>query len=123
MSYDKTETMVFDTDTALMVQESIVSLSKEKIKNVRKFEYLGYTIRNSDNVMSFLHARISSAFQKWNELKHILTDKRIQLDTLVTFLTICVRTHLLYSIKTRRLSEGELKNFEVIWHGFLRKKV
>ena len=50
--------------TALMVQESIDSLSKEKIKNVRKFKYLGYTITNSDNNMSFLHARISSEFQK-----------------------------------------------------------
>ena len=36
MSYDKMETMVFNTNTALMVQESIVSLGKEKIKNVRK---------------------------------------------------------------------------------------
>ena len=43
MSYDKTETMVTQltiSDTALMVQESIVSLSKEEIKNVRKFKYL-----------------------------------------------------------------------------------
>ena len=40
MSYEKRETMV---------QESIVSLSKEKIKNVRKFKYLGYTITNSVN--------------------------------------------------------------------------
>ena len=64
MSYDKTETMVFNTDTALMVQESIVSLSKEKIKNVRKIKCLGYTIyTNSDNNMPFLHARISADFQ------------------------------------------------------------
>ena len=42
MSYDKTETMVFNADVALMEKESIVSVG-DKIKNVRKFKYLGYT--------------------------------------------------------------------------------
>ena len=123
MSYDKTETMVFNADVALMEKESIVSVGDKKIKNVRKFKYLGYTITNSDNTSSFLHARMSSAFEKWNELKHILMDKRIQLDTRIRFLTMCVRSRLLYSIQAWHLLEGELKKVEVIWHGFLRKMV
>ena len=48
-----------DTDTALMVKESIVSLSKEKIKNVRKCKYLGYTVTDSDNNMSFLRGELA----------------------------------------------------------------
>ena len=91
MTYDETETMVFNTDTALMVQKSIIFLSKEKIKNVRNLKYLGYTITNSDN-MSFLRARISSTFQKCN------------------ILTTCVRSCLLYSIQTWRLSECEIRH-------------
>ena len=100
-----------------------MSAGDKKIKNVRKFKYLGYTITNSDNTSSFLHARMSSAFEKWNELKHILMDKRIQLDTRIRFLTMCVRSRLLYSIQAWHLLKGELKKVEVIWHGFLRKMV
>ena len=54
MSYNKTETMVFNTDTALMVQESIVSLSKEKITNVRKYKYLLNTLTQITTCHSFM---------------------------------------------------------------------
>ena len=123
MSYDKTETMVFNADEGLMQQESLITLGKRNIKNVTNFKYLGYTITNSENTSSSLHARIGAAFQKWNELKHVLTDKRIRLATRVKFLTTCVRSRLLYSVQVWELSEYELNKVEVIWHGFLRKMV
>ena len=89
---------------------------------MRSFKYLGYTIRNSDESQS-LGTRIGSAFQKWNELKHVLTDHRIHLSTRVKFLTACVRSRLLYSVQTWQLTANDLRKIEVVWHGFLRKMV
>jgi len=122
MSYDKTETMVFNAEEELMDKENIISIGSKKLKNVRKFKYLGYMITNTNNTSQSLYTRIGSAFQKWEELKHVLTDRRIQLTTRIKFLTACVRFRLLYSIQAWELSEEELRKVETVWHGFLRKR-
>ena len=91
--------MAFNVDDAIKNQESLTNIDNNKIKNVRTFKYLGYTITNDEEKTSrFLHARIGAAFQKWNELKHVLTDRRIRLSTRARFLMTCVRSRLLYSI-------------------------
>ena len=72
---------------------------------------------------NFIYARIGAAYQKWNELKHVLTDRRIKLLTGVRFLTTCVRSRLLFSIQACSLTEKELDTVEVICNGFLRKMV
>ena len=71
----------------------------------------------------FLTFRISSAFQKWNELKHVLTDKRILMSTRTKILESCIRSRLLYSVQAWELTTGELRKIESIWNGFLRKMV
>ena len=54
-------------------------------------------IVNSDEAPShFLTYRISSAFQKWTELKHLLTDRRIVMSSRIKILEACVRSRLLY---------------------------
>ena len=83
--------MAFNVDDAIKNQESLINIGNKKIKNVRTFKYLGYTITHDEEKTSrFMHARIGAAFQKWNELKHVLTDRRIRLSTRVRFLTTCV---------------------------------
>ena len=90
MSYSKTETMAFNVDEEIKSQESLITIGDNKIKNVRTFKYLGYTITNDEKKTSrFLYARIGAAYQKGNELKHVLTDRRIKLSTRVRFLTTC----------------------------------
>ena len=124
MSYSKTETMAFNVDDAIKNHESLINIGNNKIKNVGTFKYLGYTLSNDEAKTScVLHARIGAAFQKWNELKHVLTDRRIRLSTRVRFLTTCVRSRLLYSIQAWALTEAELDTSEVIWTGFLRRMV
>ena len=124
ISYSKTETMAFNVKDEIKNQECLLMIGNNKIKNVRSFKYLGFTITNDEEDKSrFLHARIGAAFQKWNELKHVLTDRRIHLPTRVKFLTTCVRSRLLYSIQTWLLTEKELEKIETVWHGFLRKMV
>ena len=71
----------------------------------------------------YLNFRISSAFQKWNELKHILTDRRILMSTRSNILEACIRSRLLYSVLAWELSGQELRKIESIWCNFLRKTV
>ena len=59
---------------------------------------------NDDDSSHYLSFRISSAFQKWNELKHILTDKKIIMSTRIKLLEACIRSRLLYSAQSWKLS-------------------
>ena len=120
----KTETMAFHTTEEVMIAQILISLNSVPLKNVREFKYLGHKISNytSPNQSHLTHS-IASAFQKWNELKHVLTDNRIKMGTRVRFLEACVRSRLVYSIQAWAPSAIESQKLETIWHGFLRKMV
>ena len=121
---DKTETMAFNVPEEIKSLPSLFSLGGVPIKNVRKFKYLGHMETNTDDDPSlFLTFRISSAFQKWNELKHVFTDKRIFMTTRIKLLEACVRSRLCYSCQSWELSASELRKLESIWHSFLRKMI
>ena len=123
MSYSKTETMAFNVDEDVQNKDTLVQVNGTKIKNVRSFRYLGYTVTNICESTKTIGLRIGSAFEKWNELKHVLTDHHIHMSTRVKFLTACVRSRLLYSVQTWQLSCKEQAKIEVVWHGFLRRMV
>ena len=123
MSYAKTETMAFNVNETVMNQESLVNVGGTNLKNVRKFRYLGYTISNLNDSMQNLGSRMGSAYEKWNELKHVLTDHRIHLSTRIKFLNACVRSRLLYSVQAWDMTAKEIAKVEVVWNGFLRKMV
>lgn len=93
------------------------------LKNVRSFRYLGYTVTNIYESTKTIGLRIGSAFEKWNKLKHALTDHHRRMSTRVKFLTACVRSRLLYSVQTWQLSCKEQAKIEVVWHGLLRRMV
>ena len=63
--------MVFHVNEKLMEKESLVPIGTKKLKKVRSFKYLGYTITNSANTSQSLYTRIGAAFQKLEELKHV----------------------------------------------------
>ena len=140
ISTDKTETMAFNTTEEIASRPSLISIRNVNLKNVRKFKYLGDIITNFKKAIplpnaqpyseelttdheNYLTFRIASAFQKWNELKHVLIDKRIKITTRIRFLEACVRSRLLYSVQTWDLKAHEKLKLETIWHGFLRKMV
>ena len=124
ISTDKTETMAFNVPEDIKARPSLISIAGVALKNVRRFKYLGHLITNTDvDPSSYLTFRISSAFQKWNELKLFLTDRRIYLSNRIKILEACVRSRLLYSAQSWELSASELTKLESIWHGFLRKMV
>ena len=94
------------------------------LKNVHTFKYLGHMIVNNDEDPShFLTFRISSAFQKWTELKHHLTDRIICMSTRIKILEACVRSRHLYSAQSWELSASEINKIESICHVFFRKVI
>ena len=116
--------MAFNVPEEAKSKQSLISIGGVALKNMRTFKYLGHMSTNNDNDPShYLTFRISSAFQKWNELKHVLTDRRIKMSTRVKILEACVRSRLLYSAQSWELSASELRKLETIWHGFLRKMI
>ena len=124
ISYGKTETMAFNVPEDIKSKKSLFSIGNVPIKNVRIFKYLGHMITNNeDDPSHYLSFRISSAYQKWNELKHVFTDKRIYMSTRVKLLEACVRSRLLYSCQSWDLHASEIRKLESIWHGFLRRMV
>ena len=77
ISITKTKTMCFNGTQETIAAESLVTLNNQPIGNVQKFIYLGHTVTNiQSNQSEHIAQRISSAYSKWNELKHVLTDKR-----------------------------------------------
>ena len=92
--------MAFNVDEEIKAKPSLISIGEVQLKNLRVFKYLGHMIVNTDvDPSHYLNFRNSSAFQKWNELKHILTDRRILLSTRSKILEACIRSRLLYSVQ------------------------
>ena len=123
LSYSKTKTMAYNVDESIKEKESLLNVNGVSIENVRQFCYLGHLLTNTKEPASFLHQRIASAYQKWGELKTMLTDKDIFLTTRMKVLNACVRSRLLYSVQAWQLSNVEIRKLETIWNGFLRKMV
>ena len=80
-------------------------------------------INTDDNQSNFLNFRISSAYQKWNDLNHVLTDRRVKMTTRTKNLEACIRNRLLYSVQVWELSSRELNKIDSIWHNFLREMI
>ena len=82
ISTGKTETMAFNVDEEIKSRPPLISIGDVALKNIRAFKYLGHMIINTDDSQSnFLNFRIASAHQKWNDLKHVLTDRRVKMNT------------------------------------------
>ena len=70
ISTGKTETMAFNVPEEVKSKQSLISVGCVALQNVRTFKYLGHVITNNDYDPShYLTFRISSKFQKCNELK------------------------------------------------------
>ena len=120
----KTKTMCFNAASDIMSSTSLASLQDGEIENVGKFTYLGHTLSNDQSEHSaFISQRVASAYAKWNDLKQVLTDKRVFLTTRMKFLSACVRSRLTYSVQAGMLNAIETTKLESIWMNFLRRLV
>ena len=124
ISASKTKTMSFNVSDDILSADSLVKLNNAKIDNVRTFPYLGHSVSNEgNNNSSLITQRIASAFAKFNEIRQVLTDRRINLKTRVKFLHACVRSRLTFSVQACLLKAAETAKLESVWVNFLRKLV
>ena len=119
------KTMSFNTPTNVSIPESLVTIRDIAIEHVNTLCcYLGHVISSNDQDHSALVVqRIASAYSKFNELKQVLTDKRIWLKTRIKFLTACVRSRLTFSVQACLLKATKINKLESVWTTFLRKLI
>ena len=117
----KTKTQVFN-DPDLAEEQTLFSIGEEIIENVQQFTYLGQVISCTKKV-SFTDYRTARATAKFNELRNILTDKKINMKTRKKLLESCVRSRLVYGTQAWLPNEQERKKLEVCWLQMLRNMV
>ena len=104
-----------------MNKKSVLNISGNKIENVKEFKYLGHMFYSEQND-SFVDNRILSATGKFNDLKYVLTDHKVTMETR-KILEACVRSRLVYCTEVQLPNEDELRKLESCWHSLLRRMV
>ena len=122
LSLPKTETMAINVDPSEQTSESLISYEGFNLKNTTNFKYLGL-MTSIDNENKFLEHRIATALSKFNSLKQVLYDHRIEMKTRLRYLNSFVRSRLTYSAATWQLNATQVSKLEVIWMRLLRKMV
>ena len=121
ISFKKTKTQVFN-DSELAKSKTLFSNGDAVIENVQQFTYLGHVI-TTDKEVCFTDHRTESAVAKFNELRNILTDHRVNMRTRRKILESCVRSRLTYATQAWYPNEQQMKKLEVCWNQCLRSMV
>ena len=79
ISFPKKKTQVFNNDE-LANLASLFSIGEIVVENVSEFTYLGQTFSNKDQG-SRTDLRVSKAIGKFNEMRQVLTDKKVNVTT------------------------------------------
>ena len=121
ISFNKTKTQAFK-DTTMMNLPSLISVDGHDIENVKQFTYLGHVFDNKSVVPSTEH-RIARASAKFNQLRKVLCDHRVNKKTRWKLLEACVAPRLLYGLQACYPKEDQLKKLEACWFQCLRTMV
>ena len=121
ISFDKTKTQVFNNDE-LAGKHSLFNIGDEKIENVNEFTYLGQVITTTEDTC-FTEYRIARANAKFNELRKVLCDHKVNKRTRRKMVEACVRSRLTYGLQAFYPNERQLKKLEACWSQLLRSMV
>ena len=121
VSFSKTKTQVFN-NAELAESPSLFNVGVEVVENVRSFTYLGQ-VNTTAEKKSFTEHRTASATAKFNEMRNVLCDIRVNLRTRRKLLEACVRTRLTYGTQAWYPKEQEMKELEACWHELQRSMV
>ena len=121
ISFKKTNTQIFNNN-GLATKEHLFSVGSEKIENVLSFTYLGHVITNKENDC-FTDHRIVRAVAKFNELRTVLCDTNVNIQTRRKILETCVKSRLTYGTAAWFPNEHQLKKMEARWMQCLRSMV
>ena len=120
ISFKKTKTQVFNNNT-LATKPSLLSVGDTEIENVQQFVYLGHSVTGEEGC--FTEHRIARASAKFNELRHILTDSRINMQTRRKYLYASVRSRLTSGTQACLPNERQIRKLESFWGECLRSMV
>ena len=121
ISFKKTKTQVFHDET-LAAKTSLFKVNGKVIENVREFVYLGHVFSNQSESPSIEH-RISRANAKFQQLREVLCDTKVNKLTRWRLLEACIVPRLLYGFQACYPNEAQLKKIEACWYQFLRSMV
>ena len=121
VSFKKTKTQAF-YDKELAAKPSLIKINGNDIENVREFTYLGHVFSNEDPATS-IDYRISRANAKFQQLKEVLCDPKVNKKTRWKLMESCVAPRLLYGLQACFPSEQQMKKIEACWHQLLRSMV
>ena len=79
ISFPRTKTQVFKNEE-LANLASLFSIGENVVENVSEFTYLGQTFSNKEQG-SRTDLRVSKAIGKFNEMRQVLTDKKVNMTT------------------------------------------
>ena len=121
ISFKKTKTQVFNNNE-LATKEHLFSGGLEKIENIQSFTHLGNVITNNENDC-FTDHRIARAVAKFNELRTVLCDTNVNIQTRRNILETCVQSRLIYGTAAWFPNGHQLKKMEACWMQCLRSMV
>ena len=119
--FKETKTQVFH-DTILAATPSLFKINGKIIENVGDFLYLGHVFSNQSAAPSIEH-RISSANAKFQQMREVLCDSKVNRQTRWKLLEACVVPRLLYGFQACYPNEVQLKKIEACWYQLLRSMV
>ena len=123
MSESKTKTMSWNTDDTINESSSFLKINEIELENVHLFKYLGHHLTDNQKDDKYLQLQIGSAYGKWNEFKHVFTDKKINLKTRIMIAESMVRSRLTYAVETERLNSEQRQKMDSVWVRMLRQMV
>ena len=114
ISFTKTKTQVFNNEE-LASLPSLFAVGENVVENVSEFTYLGQTFSNKEQ-SSFTDLRVSKAIRKFNEMRQVLTDNKVNMTTRMKLMEACVRSRLLYGTQAWYINEECTKKVEAGWN-------
>ena len=98
-----------------------ITCNGEKIKQVKSFKYLGYTITQNGKSDAEIKKRIAMAKETFRKMKTIFTNRNININTKINALKAYVWSVLLYGCECWTLNNDTKKRLEVAELWFLRR--
>ena len=123
LAAEKTVSMTWNTPEETQTKKSLITVGGEKLDNVREFRYLGHWLTDNPKKPQYISQQISSAWAKWAEVKHILTDHEVKLWIRVKMLEAMIRSRLTYAVQSERLRRAEKIKLDAVWTNFCRRMI
>ena len=121
ISFKKKKTQVFNDETLASIP-TLLKIDGQEIENVKEFTYLGHVFSNQSATPSIEH-RIARANAKFNQLREVLCDTKVNRGTRLKLLEACVVPRLLYGLQACSPTEVQIKKIQTCWFQILRSMV